>query len=271
MLPALGVGRGLEGDVDDFAEAVFEGGFLCRYDEVIVIADGVLEGGMVVQSPFEEPLSLQFPTGLLRDLKVRGEPAGSLVGISVGRFDERGEGVGTVVDPVLEVAGCEVGIGGFCGCFSGEAGVQLDLADFAPVVAGDLLCAVVHGEFLEGEMDAAVVGPWEFGGVAEGDMGASREDRVQCVASRVCWGSDELSESEGHDPDGVLVDDGNSASDSVGAIVAGDLVAIRNGYGDVWGGGGFHPGLRQEGNVWGGGVEQVPEFDGVFASGVGVK
>ncbi|KAJ1185306.1 hypothetical protein NDU88_002100 [Pleurodeles waltl] len=73
---------------------------------------------------------------------------------------------------------------------------QLVLADSAPVAAGDLLGAVVRGGFLEGEMDAAVVSPWEFSGVAEGDVGASGEDGVQRVASGVCWGSDELSESK---------------------------------------------------------------------------
>ncbi|KAJ1099930.1 hypothetical protein NDU88_005023 [Pleurodeles waltl] len=76
--------------------------------------------------------------------------------------------------------------------------------------------------------------------------------------------------STGHDPDGVLVDTGDSASDSIGAIPVGDLVAIRNGYGNGQGRGGIHPGLCQEGNIWGVGVEHVPEFDDVFACGAGV-
>ncbi|KAJ1099931.1 hypothetical protein NDU88_005024 [Pleurodeles waltl] len=139
--------------------AIFEGGFLGRSNEVMVFADGVLEGSMVIQCLFMEPFSLQFLAGLLGGSEVRGEPAGSLAGASVGGFIERGESIGAVVDSAPEVAGCQVEVGGW---FSGEASVQLVSADFAPVVAGDLLGAVVRSGFPEGEVDAAVVGPWEF-------------------------------------------------------------------------------------------------------------
>ncbi|KAJ1098494.1 hypothetical protein NDU88_003605 [Pleurodeles waltl] len=68
----------------------------------------------------------------------------------------------------------------------------------------------------------------------------------------------------GVDLEGGFVEDGYSSSDSVGAISSGDLVAVRDGDGDVWGRGVVPPGFGQEGYVWGGGVEQVPELDGVL-------
>ncbi|KAJ1130307.1 hypothetical protein NDU88_008660 [Pleurodeles waltl] len=152
----LGVGEFLH-DVEELlavmcivVTAVFEGGFLGRSDEVMVFADGVLEGSMVVRCLFVEPFSLQFPAGLLGGSKVRGEPAGSLVGPSVGRFIEWGKSVVVVVDPAPEVAGCEVGIGGFGRWFSGKAGVQLVLADFAPVAAGVLLGVVMQRWLVHG-------------------------------------------------------------------------------------------------------------------------
>ncbi|KAJ1217974.1 hypothetical protein NDU88_005561 [Pleurodeles waltl] len=37
----------------------------------------------------------------------------------------------------------------------------------------------------------------------------------------------------GRDPEGVLVDDGDATSWFIGAIPAGDLVAVRDGYGDI--------------------------------------
>ncbi|KAJ1163809.1 hypothetical protein NDU88_004261 [Pleurodeles waltl] len=145
---------------------------------VCIVVKVVFEGGSLGRSD-------EFPARLLGGSEVQGEPAGSLAGASVGGFIKRGESVGAVVDPASEVAGCEFGVGGFSGWFSGEAGVQLVSADFVPVAPGDLLGAVLRGEFPEGEDDAAEVGPGEFGGVAEGDLGASGEDGVQRVASGV--------------------------------------------------------------------------------------
>ncbi|KAJ1213301.1 hypothetical protein NDU88_000939 [Pleurodeles waltl] len=75
------------------------------------------------------------------------------------------------------------------------------------------------------------------------------------------------------DLEGSFVGDGYSSADSVGAISSGDLVAVRdgNGDGDVRGRGVVPPGFGQEGYVWGGAVEQVPEFDGVLSCGACVE
>ncbi|KAJ1204381.1 hypothetical protein NDU88_008159 [Pleurodeles waltl] len=177
--------------------------------------------------------------------------------------------------------------------------------------------------FLECEVDAVVVGPVEFGGVAEGDVVACGEDRIERVAGDVevevskedvvrrgkgvgahevgngvteggswsWWSVDERSSEGGVgvrvdpevkvfscledvvrvDLEGGFVDDGYSSSDSVGAVSSGDLVAVRDGDGDVRGREVVPPGFDQEGYVWGGGVEQVPELDGVLLSGACVE
>ncbi|KAJ1138112.1 hypothetical protein NDU88_004503 [Pleurodeles waltl] len=69
----------------------------------------------------------------------------------------------------------------------------------------------------------------------------------------------------GVDFEGGFVGDGYSPSDSVGEIPSDDLVAVRDGYCDVGRRVVVPPGFGQEGYVWGGGVEQVPELDGVLA------
>ncbi|KAJ1188890.1 hypothetical protein NDU88_005646, partial [Pleurodeles waltl] len=51
----------------------------------------------------------------------------------------------------------------------GEGAGQLVLGDFAPAAVGRWLDAVMFCDFLVGEVDAVVVGPVEFGGVAESD------------------------------------------------------------------------------------------------------
>ncbi|KAJ1163032.1 hypothetical protein NDU88_003495 [Pleurodeles waltl] len=91
-----------------------------------------------------------------------------------------------------EVEGGCVGVGGAGWRGPGEGGDQLVFLDLVPAVAGDPLWAVVGGGFLEGEVDAAVVGPVEFGGMAEDDVAAGREDRVERVASGVCGHCDQL-------------------------------------------------------------------------------
>ncbi|KAJ1164006.1 hypothetical protein NDU88_004453 [Pleurodeles waltl] len=73
------------------------------------------------------------------------------------------------------------------------------------------------------------------------------------------------------DLEGGFVDDGYSSTSSVGAISSGDLVAVRDGNGDVWGRGVVPPGFGKEGYVWGGGVEQVPELDCVLSCGACVE
>ncbi|KAJ1162445.1 hypothetical protein NDU88_002913 [Pleurodeles waltl] len=62
----------------------------------------------------------------------------------------------------------------------------------------------------------------------------------------------------GGDVDGVLESDGDSSTDLVGAVSPGDLVAVGDGYGNVGGRGGVHPGLSDEGDVRCGGVQEVP-------------
>ncbi|KAJ1191977.1 hypothetical protein NDU88_001290 [Pleurodeles waltl] len=74
----------------------------------------------------------------------------------------------------------------------------------------------------------------------------------------------------GGDADGVFEDDGDTSSCLVGAVFPGDLVAFGDGGGDVWRRGGVHPGLRDEGDVWCCGIQEVPEFDGVFVDGASV-
>ncbi|KAJ1138714.1 hypothetical protein NDU88_005095 [Pleurodeles waltl] len=61
--------------------------------------------------------------------------------------------------------------------------------------------------------------------------------------------------------EGRLVGDGYSSADSVGSISSGDLISVRYGDGDVRGRRVVPPGFGQEDHVWGGGVEQVPEFE----------
>ncbi|KAJ1217490.1 hypothetical protein NDU88_005084 [Pleurodeles waltl] len=161
---------------------------------------------------------------------------------------------------------------------------------------------VVFGLFLEGEVDAVVVGPVEFGGVvpkedvilgsecvgagedgdgvaercpgsggsvdersSEGGVGVGVDSEVQV------FGGLEGVVQVGVDFKGGLVDDGYTSPDSVDAIPKGDLVAVRDGYGDVRHRGVVPPGFGQEGYVRGGGVEQVPELDGVLACGAGVE
>ncbi|KAJ1082340.1 hypothetical protein NDU88_002508 [Pleurodeles waltl] len=60
------------------------------------------------------------------------------------------------------------------------------------------------------------------------------------------------------DVDGVPVDDGDSSSGLVDAVLPGDLVAVGDGYGDVRSRGGVHPGFCDEGDVWCCCVQEVP-------------
>ncbi|KAJ1118179.1 hypothetical protein NDU88_006374 [Pleurodeles waltl] len=68
----------------------------------------------------------------------------------------------------------------------------------------------------------------------------------------------------GGDADGVFEDDGDSSSYLVGAVFPGNLVAFGDGYGDVGGRRGVHPGLHDKGDVWCCGVQEVPEFNDVL-------
>ena len=54
--------------------------------------------------------------------------------------------------------------------------------DLVPASARVAVGMVVYGGFGEGEVDAAVVGPQELGGVAEGDVVAGGEDGVERVS-----------------------------------------------------------------------------------------
>ncbi|KAJ1199036.1 hypothetical protein NDU88_002874 [Pleurodeles waltl] len=74
----------------------------------------------------------------------------------------------------------------------------------------------------------------------------------------------------GGDADGVFEDDGDTSSYLVGAVFSGDLVAFGDGGSDVWSRGGVHPGLRDEGDVRGCGVQEVPKFNGVLVDGTSV-
>ncbi|KAJ1156633.1 hypothetical protein NDU88_009351 [Pleurodeles waltl] len=67
-----------------------------------------------------------------------------------------------------------------------------------------------------------------------------------------------------------------STRDGLSAEVAGLAsecevdTAVPDGYGDVWGRRGVHPGLRDEGDVQCCGVQEVPEFNGVLVDGLSV-
>ncbi|KAJ1109961.1 hypothetical protein NDU88_007318 [Pleurodeles waltl] len=74
----------------------------------------------------------------------------------------------------------------------------------------------------------------------------------------------------GGDADGVFEDDGDTSSYLVGAVFSGDLVAFGDGGSDVWSRGGVHPCLRDEGDVRGCGVQEVPKFNGVLVDGTSV-
>ncbi|KAJ1151131.1 hypothetical protein NDU88_003918 [Pleurodeles waltl] len=92
-----------------------------------------------------------------------------------------GKSVGTVVDPLPEVVG---------GCVDwwvpGEGGDQLFFGDLLPAAVGNPLWVVVHCGFLEDEVDAAVVGPVAFGGVAGGEDGVERVVPKESVDARAC-------------------------------------------------------------------------------------
>ncbi|KAJ1194413.1 hypothetical protein NDU88_003702 [Pleurodeles waltl] len=62
---------------------------------------------------------------------------------------------------------------------------------------------------------------------SEGGIGVDVNLEVQV------FGSFEGVFGVGRDSDGVPVDDGDPSSRSVGAVSAGDLIAVRDGYGDV--------------------------------------
>ncbi|KAJ1174522.1 hypothetical protein NDU88_006343 [Pleurodeles waltl] len=70
------------------------------------------------------------------------------------------------------------------------------LGDLVLAAAGDRLLVLVVGGFIEGEVDAAVVGPVEFGGVAEGDVVAGGEDGVERVSGGLGKRCDKMIESE---------------------------------------------------------------------------
>ncbi|KAJ1215194.1 hypothetical protein NDU88_002803 [Pleurodeles waltl] len=268
----VGVGAGVGEFLQDVEEllvavcivldSVFEGGSLGGSDELVVSADGVLEGCEVVQSLILAPLSFESSAALLRFVEVGGKPEGLSVGASVGGILDWGKSIGIGVDPLTGVVGSCISVGGVGGWVLEEGRDKLVFGDLVPTTVGDPLWVVVCCVFLEGDVDTAVICPVEFGGVAERDMIAGRENRVECVSCGVGWCCDELFEAEvgkvveqgggvfvvgvlevfggaegvfrlGCDLEGVLVDDDDASSWFVGAVLAGDLVAVRNGYGDV--------------------------------------
>ncbi|KAJ1163584.1 hypothetical protein NDU88_004041 [Pleurodeles waltl] len=175
-----------------------EGGSLGGSNELVVSADGVFEGCVVVQSLILAPLSLESSAGLLRFVEDGGKPGGLSVGASIGGILVWGESIGTGVDPLLEVAGSCIGVNvsGVTGWVPGEGRDKLVFCDLVPTALGDPLWVVVCCGFLEGEVDAAVICPMEFGGVAEGYVIAGGENRVECVACGVGRCRDELFEAE---------------------------------------------------------------------------
>ncbi|KAJ1147124.1 hypothetical protein NDU88_000011 [Pleurodeles waltl] len=112
-------------------------------------------------------------------------------------------------------------------------------------------------------------GSWSWRSVYEGSSEGSVGVRVDLEME--VFGCLEGVFRVGVDLEGGFVDDGYPSTDSVGVISSGDLVAVRDGDGDVWGRGVVPPGFGQEGYVWGGGVEQVPELDGVLSCGTCVE
>ncbi|KAJ1148755.1 hypothetical protein NDU88_001581 [Pleurodeles waltl] len=166
-----GVGEFLDNAEELFApvrvvvDAILLEGSLGGPDELVVLADGYLEGSLVALCLFVAPLLLDFSAVPLGGLTVGGEPNGLSAGVVVGRFPERSEGVGAVIYPLSEVGGGCVGVGGAGWWGTGKGGDQLVFSDLVRAAAGDLLWVVVSGGFLEGEVDAAVVGPVEFSGI----------------------------------------------------------------------------------------------------------
>ncbi|KAJ1215873.1 hypothetical protein NDU88_003480 [Pleurodeles waltl] len=242
-----------------------------------MVAEGIEHGREV-----QEDEGHSFAT--VRFVEVGGKPEGLSVGVSIGWILDWGEIIGTGVDPLPEVAGSCISVGVVDGWVPGEGHDKLVLGDLVPTAVGDPLWVVVCYEFLEGEVDAPVVCPVEFGGVAERDVIAHGENRVECVSCGVGWCCDDLFEAEvgevveqgngvaellswaggpvgegpskggvwvsvdlevqefgsaegvfgvGCDPEAVLVDNGDASSWFVGAVPAGDLVAVRDGYGDA--------------------------------------
>lgn len=92
--------------------------------------------------------------------------------------------------------GGSVGVGMVGRWVSGEGGGKLVFGDLVPAAVGDSLLVVVCSGFLEGEVDAAVVGPVEFGGVTDGDVAAGGENGVERVSGGVGGCRDELFEAE---------------------------------------------------------------------------
>ncbi|KAJ1196645.1 hypothetical protein NDU88_000511 [Pleurodeles waltl] len=251
-------------------DLVLEGGSFGGSDELVVSADGVLEGCVVVQSLILAPLYFKASAALLRFVEVGGKLEGLSVSAFVGGILELGESIGTGVDPLPKVAGSCISVGGVDGWVLGEGCDKLVFSDLVPTAVGDPLWVVVCCGILEGEVDAAVVYPVDFSGVAERDVIACGENSVKgCesvraddvsngVAELLLWAGEPVDEGPskggvwvsmdlevqefggaegvfgvGCDPEGVLVDDGDASSWFVGAVPAGDLVAVRDGYGDV--------------------------------------
>ncbi|KAJ1217975.1 hypothetical protein NDU88_005562 [Pleurodeles waltl] len=151
---------------------------------------------VVVKSLILVPLSFKSLAGLLRFVEVGGKPEGLSVGASVGGIHDWGESIGTGVDPLPEVAGSCISVCGVDGWVPGEGRDKLVFGDFVPTAVGDPLWVLVCCGFLEGEVDAAVICPVEFGGVAEGDVIAGGENRVECVSCGVGRCCDELFEAK---------------------------------------------------------------------------
>ncbi|KAJ1170071.1 hypothetical protein NDU88_001952 [Pleurodeles waltl] len=186
-----GVGEFLH-DVEDLfpvvhvvVDAFLEGGSLGGPGELVVPLDGVLEGSVGGRCLFLAPFLLEFSASLFVGPEVGGEPGGLSDGVVAGRFIDRGESVGAVVDPLPEAAGSCVDVGSVGWWGEGEGGDQLVIVDLVPAAAGDPLRVVVRGGFFEGEVDAVVVGPVEFSSVAEGDVAGGREDGVERVSGGV--------------------------------------------------------------------------------------
>ncbi|KAJ1139694.1 hypothetical protein NDU88_006061 [Pleurodeles waltl] len=78
-------------------DAVFVEGSFGGPDELVVLADGCLEDGVVALCWFVAPLLLDFSALLLRGLKVGGEPDGLGTSAVVWGFPEWSQGVSAVV------------------------------------------------------------------------------------------------------------------------------------------------------------------------------
>ncbi|KAJ1101383.1 hypothetical protein NDU88_006451 [Pleurodeles waltl] len=221
-------------------------GALGESDPLVVITVGVFEGGKVVGSALEDPFLLELL-------------AGKMDAVMVGPVEFGGVAERDVV------AGGEEGVKRV----TGDVGGSVDQLVESEVVEEDVVWRGEGVGAYEVGDGVAERGSWSWRAVYEGSSEGRVGVRVDLEVE--VFGCLESVVRVGVDLEGGFVGDGYSSADSVGSISSGDLVSVRYGDSDVRGQRVVPPGFGQVGHVWGGGVEQVPELDGVFSCGACVE